>query len=179
VREGAVTRTTECPILRHMRQVAIVNMRKRDRTAIQQIDLEGTKKDEATEMRRAQVCLEAFYVGAKVKDHPGGALSALKVASVRFIGLPNAMPKTSARRARILARFSPKPARGDRRIWCAHFYRTVVRFARSKRTGVRWHCPSTTDHGSEQAQPGPVVRPRAPQINPQNPTPNNYQNHRR
>jgi hypothetical protein len=82
-----------------MRQVAIMHLHKRDCVALERIDLEGTK-DEARELGRAQVCLEAFYPGAVVKAHPAGALSALNVASVPFIGRPNAMPKASAARRR-------------------------------------------------------------------------------
>jgi hypothetical protein len=37
--QQAMTRVTECPILHHMRQLAMGHLRKRDRTAIQQIDL--------------------------------------------------------------------------------------------------------------------------------------------
>jgi hypothetical protein len=44
--------------------------------------------------------IEAFYQGGTVNAHPGGALSALKVASVPFISQRNAMPKTSAARRR-------------------------------------------------------------------------------
>jgi hypothetical protein len=61
------------------------------------LDLAGTK-DEACELRRAQIVLEAFHPGAIVEPHPVGALSALMVAAVPFIGQPNAMPNTSAAR---------------------------------------------------------------------------------
>lgn len=81
-----------------MREVALWKLRKRDRAAIQQINLEGTKTDEATELRRAQVCLEAIFPDAKVAPHPLGALWAFKVTAVPFIGQPDSVPKTSAAR---------------------------------------------------------------------------------
>jgi hypothetical protein len=89
--------TSECPILRHMLQVAMEHLRKRDRRTLEMINLEGTK-DKTRELARAQIFLEAFYPGAEVKPHPAGARSALHVASVPFIGQPDAMPKTSAAR---------------------------------------------------------------------------------
>ena len=88
---------TACPILSRMRQVAIANLRKRDRPALERIDLARTK-NEAGELRRAQIRLEGFHPGAEIKPHPGGAPSALTVAAVPFIGQPDSVRKTSAQR---------------------------------------------------------------------------------
>ena len=86
-----------CPILLRMREVAMSHLRKRDRPAIARTDLAGTR-NQALEMRRAQIFLEAFHPGATIDPHPGGALSALQVAAVPYIGQRTAMPPTSAAR---------------------------------------------------------------------------------
>ena len=86
-----------CPILLRMREVAMSHLHKRDRLTIERIGLAGTR-NQALEMRRAQIFLEAFHPGATIDPHPGGALSALQVAAVPYIWRPTAMPPTSAAR---------------------------------------------------------------------------------
>jgi hypothetical protein len=80
-----------------MREVAIMSVSKLNKPIFEALDLEGTK-DEARELARAQVFLEAFYPGASVKPHPLGALWAFKVAAVPFMGQPDAVPRSSAAR---------------------------------------------------------------------------------
>jgi hypothetical protein len=93
---GSMT-SAVCPVLAHIREIALVFLRKRDRAAVLAINLEGTKV-EGAELARAQIILEAFHPEATIRPHPLGAVWALKVAEVPFIGKPNAMPRTSAQR---------------------------------------------------------------------------------